>query len=76
MLKYLEICNQISIYGRIFGEMVEFEFEFTYKLCVAIQQRTLYILRILELCCALFMNPQVFADLVASYVFNKLPKDA
>ena len=74
-MKYLEICHQSSLYEQILGGMVEFEFEFTYKLRVAIQHRTLGILRIFALCCPLFMNPQVFTDLVMSSMFNRLSKD-
>ena len=32
-------------------------------------------LRIFVLSCQLFMNPQVFADLVVSSAFDKLPED-
>lgn len=59
-----------------FGGTVELEFKFTYKLHVVIQQRTLFILIIFELCCLSFMNPQVFTDFVASSVFDTLPKEA
>lgn len=74
-LKSLEIYCQINIYGWILGGTIKFEFEFSYKLRVPIHQRTLCIVRIFALCFPLFMNPQVFADLVASSVFDRLPKD-
>lgn len=57
------------------GRMVEFEFIFSYTLCMAVQQQTLCILRISVLSCRLFMNPWFFANLTNSFVFDNLPED-
>lgn len=55
--------------------MVEFEFEFTYKLCVATQRETLCILKVSELNCRVFMNPQFYADLIVASMFEMLSED-
>lgn len=50
-----------------------FEFENTYKLQVATQQKTLGILRIEVLNPQEHMNLEIFEALIASSVFEKLP---
>ena len=50
-LKSSKIYHKINIYGWILEGIVKFEFKFAYNLCVVVQQRTLFILRIFQLCC-------------------------
>jgi len=71
----LKICRQSSIYKRILGGKVGFKFEFSYKLQMATQQKTLGILRIEVLSSQARMNLESFEALVASLVFDKLPKE-
>lgn len=70
-VKYLVMYCQFSIYERIFGGMVEFEFEFAYKLRVVVQRKTLFILRISMLCCLVHMNHEYFESLIAGPAFDK-----
>ena len=74
-VKSWKICHQFSIYGWTLGGTVKFEFEFAYKLHVAVQQKSLFTLKISVLSYRLYMNPQVYTDLVTSSVFEKLLED-
>lgn len=74
-MKSWKICHQFSIYGWTLGGTVKFEFEFAYKLHVAVQQKSLFTLKISVLSYRLYMNPQVYTDLVTSSVFEKLLED-
>lgn len=74
-LKYLEICHQFSNNGWILGGAIKFEFKISYKLCVAIQHRKLFILIFFALCYLSLMNHMFFKDLFASSVFGNLPED-
>jgi len=55
--------------------MVGFEFENVYKLQVASQQKTLGILTIEVLSSQTCMNRENFEALIASSVFERLPKE-
>lgn len=74
-LKYLEIYHQFNISGWILGGIVKFELKTSYKLHVVIQQRRLCILRIFALCYLSLRNHKLFKDLVASSMFDNLPKE-
>lgn len=56
------------------GGMVEFEFEFAYKIRVAAQRETLHILRISKLSCLLCMNREFFEDFLTSPMFDQYPE--
>lgn len=51
--------------------MVRFEFKMTYKLHMAAQQKTFFILRNCELCCVLCMNHAFFKELLDCLVFDR-----
>lgn len=61
-----EICHQSSIYEWVLGGTVRIEFEFSHKLQMATQQKTLCILRIDVSRYQLCMNPKSFEALVVS----------
>jgi len=74
MGQILEICGQSSINEPNLGGTGGFEFKMPYKLEVAIQQKTLGILRIELLSSQAHMNHKHYELLIASSVFETLPK--
>jgi len=73
--KYLKICHQSCINELILGGTVRFEFKNSYKLKIVAQQKTLGILRIEVLRSQAHMNRENFEVLLASSVFETLPKE-
>lgn len=58
-----------------FGGNLGFEFEFAHKLQMATQWKALFILRVDVSSYQLHMNPESFEVLVASSMFDRLPKE-